>query len=102
VFGPLWSIKETALASARVIVTAEQVVPRGGIDPSRVTIPGAVVTAVAEAPAGARPTAVFGAYDYDAALLTAYAAASRAGGETFRQFVTDQFLALPDEIVAVA
>ena len=93
VSGPLWSIKETALASARVIVTTERLVPRRGIDPSRVTIPGAVVTAVAEAPGGGRPTAVFGAYDYDAALLTDYAVASRAGGETFRRFVADRFLA---------
>ncbi len=93
VSGPLWSIRETALAAARVIVTAEQVVPRGGIDPGRITIPGAVVAAVAEVPAGGRPTSVFGAYDYDAALLTEYAAASRAGGETFRRFVEDRLLA---------
>jgi len=92
VCGPLWSIKETALASARVIVTAERVVPRGGIDPSRITIPGAVVAAVAEVPGGGRPTSVFGAYDYDAALLADYAAASRAGGETFSRFVADRFL----------
>jgi glutaconate CoA-transferase, subunit A len=93
VYGPLWSIKETALASARVILTAEQVVRRGGIDPCRVTIPGAVVAAVAEVPEGARPTAVFGAYDYDAALLAEYAAASRAGGESFSRFVADRLLA---------
>jgi hypothetical protein len=74
-------------------VTAERLVPRGGVDPSRVTIPGVVVTAVAEAPGGGRPTAVFGAYDYDAALLADYTAASRAGGETFRRFVADRILA---------
>jgi glutaconate CoA-transferase subunit A len=92
VCGPLWSIKETALASARVIVTAERVVRRGVIDPSSITIPGAVVTAVAEVPGGGRPTAVFGAYDYDAAMIADYAAASRAGGETFSRFVADRFL----------
>jgi glutaconate CoA-transferase, subunit A len=93
VSGPLWSVRETALASAKVIVTAERVVPLGGIDPNRVTIPGTVVCAVAEVPGGGRPTAVYGAYDYDAALLTGHAAASRAGGETFAAYVADHYLA---------
>ena len=81
------------MASARVIVTAERVVPLGGIDPDRVTVPGTVVAGVAEVPGGARPTAVYGAYDYDAALLTEYVAASREGGETFARFVAARFLA---------
>lgn len=93
VSGPLWSIKETALASATVIVTAERVVPRGGIDPGLVTIPGTVVSAVAEVPSGGWPTAVYGAYDYDAAMLTEYAAASRAGGDAYRRLVATRFLA---------
>lgn len=91
--GPLWSIKETALASATVIVTAERVVARGEIDPGMVTIPGTVVSAVAEVPRGGHPTAVYGAYDYDAGMLTAYAAASRAGGDDFRRFVEDRLVA---------
>lgn len=93
VAGPLWSIKETALASATVIVTAERVVPRHGIDPSMVIIPGTVVSAVVEVPGGGHPTAVYGAYDYDADELTAYAAASKAGGDAFSRFVADRFLA---------
>lgn len=92
VSGPLWSIRETALASAKVIVTAERVVPVGAIEPGRVTIPGTTVTAVAEVPGGARPTAVYGAYDYDAALLAEHVAASRAGGEAFGAFVTSRYL----------
>lgn len=92
VSGPLWSIRETALASAKVIVTTELVVPVGSIDPDRVTIPGTVVHAVAEVPGGGRPTAVYGAYDYDAELLTGHAAASRAGGETFATYVADHYL----------
>jgi glutaconate CoA-transferase subunit A len=90
--GPLWSIKETALASATVIITAERVVPHGGIDPRLVTIPGTVVTAVAEVPHGGWPTAVYGAYDYDADALAGYAAASREGGEAYRRFVADRLL----------
>jgi glutaconate CoA-transferase, subunit A len=92
VSGPRWSIRETALASAKVIVTAERVVPLGEIDPDRVTIPGTVVTAVAEVPGGARPTAVYGSYDYDAALLSEHVAASQAGGDTFAAFVTGRYL----------
>jgi len=91
--GPLWSIRETAMASATVIVTAEQVVPSGAIDPSSVTIPGSVVSAVAQAPGGARPTAVYGSYDYDAAFLRDYAAASKAGGAELSGFVGDRILA---------
>lgn len=91
--GPLWSIRETALAAAKVIVTAEEIVPSGTIDPSHVTIPGSVITAVAEVPDGARPTAVYGCYDYDAALLREYAAASRTGGEELARFVSDRILA---------
>jgi glutaconate CoA-transferase, subunit A len=93
VSGPLWSIRETALAAAKVIITAERVVPLGAIDPDRVTIPGTVVTAVAEAPGGGRPTAVYGRYDYDAALLAEHVAASRAGGDTFTAFVAERYLA---------
>jgi glutaconate CoA-transferase, subunit A len=91
--GPLWSIRETALAAARVIVTAERVVPSGSIDPNHVTIPGTVVSAVAQAPGGARPTAVYGSYDYDAALLRDYVTASRAGGAELSEFVSSRIIA---------
>lgn len=91
--GPLWSVRETALAAVQIIVTAERVVPVGGIDPDRVTIPGMAVTSIAEAPGGARPTAVYGAYDYDAPLLAGHVAASRAGGEAFAAFAAHRYLA---------
>lgn len=91
--GPLWSIQQTALASAKVIVTAEQIVPLGTIDPSHVTVPGSVVSAVAHTPGGARPTAVYGSYDYDAALLREYSAASKAGDEELARFVSDRIIA---------
>jgi glutaconate CoA-transferase, subunit A len=79
--GPLWSIKETALASATVMGMTTMDV-----------IPGTVVSAVAEVPGGGHPTAVYGAYDYDADELTGYAAASKAGGDDFDRFVADRFL----------
>lgn len=90
--GPLWSIRETALASSQVIVTTERLVPLGSIDPNRVTIPGTVVAAVAEAPGGARPTAVSGSYDYDTSFLNDHVSASRSGGETFSSFVSERIV----------
>ncbi len=88
--GPTWAIRETALASAKVVVTAERVVRTGAIDPSAVCIPGTFVHAVAHVPDGARPTAVYGSYDYDAALLESHVAASRQGGEAFSTFVAQR------------
>jgi glutaconate CoA-transferase, subunit A len=95
VAGPLWSLRETAFASVHVIVTAERLVPLGGIDPDRVTIPGTIVTAVAEVPGGARPTAVHGCYDYDGAQLAEHVVASRAGDEAFAAFAASRYLADP-------
>lgn len=77
--GPLWSIPETARASAAVILVTERVVDDGDLDPSRITIPGMLVHAVAHVPRGGHPTAVHNHYDYDAAHLRTYAEAGRAG-----------------------
>lgn len=93
VAGPLWSIKDTVLASAQVVVTTERVVPSGRIDPNQVTIPGTVVAAVAEVPGGAYPTAVFGVHDYDASFLKEHVSASRKGGETFSRFISERVVA---------
>jgi glutaconate CoA-transferase subunit A len=87
VVGPAWSIRETALAAERVIVTAERVVAAGTLEPGAVTIPGVTVAAVAEVPFGARPTAVFGAYDFDAAWFDEHVAASREGGDEFAAYL---------------
>ena len=78
--GPLWSLRESVLAADKVVITCENLVEEGALDPDRITIPGEVVTAVALAPRGAHPTAVFRTYDYDRDHLTMYAAASQAGG----------------------
>lgn len=88
--GPNWAIKETALAARHVIVTTEHLVVRGTIPPERVVIPGAVVSAVAEVPGGARPTAMPGSYDYDRAWLEAHVEASRAGGAVFDRYLDEQ------------
>lgn len=101
--GPLWSIPETARASKVVLLVAEEIVEVGELDPSRVTIPGSLVHAIAHVPQGGHPTAVYGRYDYDAAHLRLYAAAAGAGagehGAYLDRFVHgvstfDEYLAL--------
>jgi len=81
VSGPTWALRETALAARDVIVTCEEIVPVGSLDPDRVLIPAAVVKAVALVPGGACPTAVHRRYDYDRAHLQAYAQAGRESSE---------------------
>ena len=85
--GPLWSLRESVLAADKVVITCENLVEEGALDPDRITIPGEVVTAVALAPRGAHPTAVFRTYDYDRDHLTMYAAASQAGGEELDRYL---------------
>ncbi len=87
VTGPLWSIRETALAARQVVVTAERVVSAGSIDPGLVTIPGITVAAVSEVPFGGRPTAVFGEYEFEASLFEEHVAASRRGGDDLAAYL---------------
>ncbi|HEU0114255.1 MAG TPA: CoA-transferase [Thermomicrobiales bacterium] len=67
-----------ARAARRVILTAERIVAGDAFaaDPAATTIPGFMVDAVVEAPGGAWPLSCAGRYDYDAAYLAAYIAAS--------------------------
>jgi glutaconate CoA-transferase, subunit A len=65
----LWGItgvqKEVVLASARSIVTVEEVVDELELRPGGVVIPGWVVDAVSVVPGGARPSYAHGYYDRD-------------------------------------
>jgi glutaconate CoA-transferase, subunit A len=65
----LWGIsgvqKEVVLASARSIVTVEEVVDELEHRPGGVVIPGWVIDAVCTAPGGARPSYAHGYYDRD-------------------------------------
>lgn len=80
----LWGItgvqKEAVLASARSIVTVEEVVPELVPTPGATTIPGWTVTAVARAPGGARPSYAHGYYERDNAFYRAWDAISRDRG----------------------
>jgi glutaconate CoA-transferase subunit A len=77
----LWGItgvqKEAVLASARSLVTVEEVVPELEPRPGATILPGWVVTAVAEAPGGAHPSYAHGYYDRDNAFYRRWDAISR-------------------------
>jgi glutaconate CoA-transferase, subunit A len=77
----LWGItgvqKEVALASARSIVTVEEVVDELELRPGGVIIPGWVVDAIAPAPGGARPSYAHGYYERDNDFYVAWDAISR-------------------------
>jgi glutaconate CoA-transferase subunit A len=66
-WGSLGISEEAALASQRVIVVAEEIVPRTVIlsDPNRVLAPGFKVCAVVHEPGGAHPSPVQGYYNRD-------------------------------------
>lgn len=94
--GPTWTMRETAFASSRTIVTAEQVVPAGGIPPDHVSIPAAIVSHVVAVPHGAHPTAVYAHHDYDRQHLEEYAASARTGPEGFAGYLERYVLGTAD------
>lgn len=79
VWGNLGITREACLASQRIIITAEEIVPPDIIirDPNRVIIPGFRVSAVVHAPWGAHPSPVPGYYNRDHQAFLEYRAASR-------------------------
>jgi len=77
----LWGIlgvqKEAILASARAVVTVEEIVDELEPRPGAIVIPAWVVTCVAEVPGGARPSYAHGYYDRDNEGYLAWDAISR-------------------------
>jgi glutaconate CoA-transferase, subunit A len=77
----LWGIlgvqKETVLASARAIVTVEEVVGELTQRPGAIVLPHWVVDAVSLAPGGAHPSYAHGYYDRDNEFYVAWDAISR-------------------------
>jgi glutaconate CoA-transferase subunit A len=77
----LWGIlgvqKETVLASARSIVTVEEVVDELEPRPGGIVLPAWVVDAVAVAPGGAHPSYAHGYYDRDNEFYVGWDAVSR-------------------------
>lgn len=74
------------IASVEQIVSRERLVELGGI-----TIPYFYVSAVAEVPMGAHPTACYPLYAYDRPHTSVYYAAARAGQAPFRTYL-DHFV----------
>jgi glutaconate CoA-transferase subunit A len=77
----LWGItgvqKETVLASARSIVTVEEIVDELVPRPGGVVLPSWTIDAVALAPGGAHPSYAHGFYDRDNAFYVAWDAIAR-------------------------
>jgi glutaconate CoA-transferase subunit A len=77
----LWGIlgvqKETVLASARSIVTVEEIVDELEPRPGAIVLPDWVVDAVAVAPGGAHPSYAHGYYDRDNEFYVGWDAISR-------------------------
>jgi len=73
----VWMDSELVKAAAKVIVTAERIVPERTFraQPERTTYPRFAVDTVVEAPWGAYPTSCFPDYAYDGDFFRAYVAA---------------------------
>jgi glutaconate CoA-transferase subunit A len=95
----LWGItgvqKEVVLASARSIVTVEEVVDELELRPGGVVIPGWVVDAVALAPGGAHPSYAHGYYERDNDFYVGWDAISRER-ESFRGWMQRHVLGTAD------
>jgi glutaconate CoA-transferase subunit A len=92
----LWGItgvqKEAVLASQRSLVTVEEVVDELVPKPGGVVLPSWVVTAVAVAPGGARPSYSLGYYQRDNDFYVAWDAISRER-DTFLAWMREEILA---------
>jgi len=93
IYGPLWDTKEMAMASKKIIITAEEIVDPSltRMDPARTIIPGYRVDAIVRVPYGAHPTSVYKYYDYDAEHIALYAKAARQK-ETFEEYLEEYVL----------
>ena len=93
----LWGItgvqKETVLASARSIVTVEEIVDELEPRPGGMVLPAWVIDAVAEVPGGAKPSYAHGYYDRDNEFYTAWDEISRD-----RDTFTGWTLAVADDV----
>ena len=91
----LWGIsgvqKEVVLASARSLVTVEEVVPRLEPRPNSVFLPRWTVTAVSVVPGGARPSYAHGYYARDNGFYVRWDEISR-DRDRFRQWMGEHVL----------
>jgi glutaconate CoA-transferase, subunit A len=95
----LWGItgvqKEVVLASARTIVTVEEIVEELEPLPGAVVLPAWVIDAVAPAPGGAHPSYAHGYYDRDNDFYVRWNSISR-DRDRFRQWIERHVLGTAD------
>ena len=89
--------QEAALAAEKVIILANEIVAPEVIasDPSRVLVPGYLVSAVCEVPAAAHPSPQTGCWQRDNAFFGDYHAESRTP-EGFRKWLEQWIFTVPD------
>lgn len=92
IMGPRWDNTEQARAAKRTIVITENLVSTDEIrqQAENTVIPGLLVSHVVEQPYSCYPTAVYRAYDYDAAHIEHYVSAYSTP-ESFKQYL-DEFI----------
>jgi glutaconate CoA-transferase subunit A len=92
----LWGIvgvqKEIVLASARALVTVEELVDELDPRPGAVVVPSWALSAVAEAPRGAHPSYAHGYYDRDNGFYRRWDAISR-DRDAFREWMEEHVFA---------
>ena len=101
IFGTRFEDVLMVQAARRVILTAETVVDGTGFEasPESVAISGFMVDQVVEAPGGAWPGGCVGRYEYDAAYLAHYVAASK-DQTTLTRFIAAHILRASSAVAA--
>lgn len=86
-----------AAASAAVVATVDEIVSTEDMMAAGVTIPGHLVSAVAEVPYGAHPSSCYPGYAYDRPQLAEYVRAATAGGAELAGYLDRYVTAAPTE-----
>jgi glutaconate CoA-transferase, subunit A len=86
-----------AAAAKDVVATVERIASTEKVVAAGVTIPGHLVSAVAEVPYGAHPTSCYPAYAYDRPHLAQYVRAATAGGADLAGYLDRYITGTPTE-----
>jgi glutaconate CoA-transferase subunit A len=86
-----------AAASRDVVATVERIASTEEVAAAGVTIPGHLVTAVAEVPYGAHPSSCYPRYAYDRPHLAQYVQAATAGGDDLAGYLDRYVTGAPTE-----
>jgi glutaconate CoA-transferase subunit A len=96
--------QDLVLASRRVVLTTEEIVPTEQLrlDPARTSIPAFAVDAVVHQPMGAYPHECYGHYEADLEEFGRYVGVVRSGGRDGARAYVDGLLTYPDHDAYVA